>query len=157
MSVGLVVGRFQPLHFGHVAVLKQADAAVDELVVAIGSSQESGIERNPYDAATRRAMIEGVHDEVASARWRIVEVPDINDPPNWAGHCFRITGPVDVVFGHDEETLGLFRETEVDVVSVPFAKRDAWCGTTIRKQILDGDEAWRKAVPEHVAEIIARD
>ncbi|MEK6857287.1 MAG: adenylyltransferase/cytidyltransferase family protein, partial [Nanoarchaeota archaeon] len=41
MKTGLFIGRFQPLHKGHVEVMKTLAETLDKLVIAIGSSNKS--------------------------------------------------------------------------------------------------------------------
>ncbi len=48
---GLYIGRFQPYHLGHQAVLEKIAEEVDEIVIVIGSAQESHTAENPF---TRR-------------------------------------------------------------------------------------------------------
>ena len=38
---GLVIGRFQPLHSGHENMIRRALDVCDEVVIVIGSAQES--------------------------------------------------------------------------------------------------------------------
>ncbi|MDP6459455.1 MAG: adenylyltransferase/cytidyltransferase family protein, partial [Candidatus Hydrothermarchaeota archaeon] len=38
---GLLIGRFQPFHKGHVYVVKKVLKGVDELIICIGSAQLS--------------------------------------------------------------------------------------------------------------------
>ncbi|MEM4844508.1 MAG: adenylyltransferase/cytidyltransferase family protein [Ignisphaera sp.] len=38
---GVYPGRFQPLHWGHVSIVRWALERVDEVIVAIGTAQES--------------------------------------------------------------------------------------------------------------------
>ena len=38
---GLFVGRFQPFHLGHLDMVKYALTEVDELIIVIGSAQDS--------------------------------------------------------------------------------------------------------------------
>ncbi|RPJ28200.1 MAG: nicotinamide-nucleotide adenylyltransferase, partial [Nitrosopumilales archaeon] len=57
MSRGLFIGRFQPFHLGHIAAIKFAFTNVDELIIAIGSSQASYDPQNPFTAGERLSMI----------------------------------------------------------------------------------------------------
>ncbi|MBP1357507.1 MAG: adenylyltransferase/cytidyltransferase family protein, partial [Sulfolobus sp.] len=41
MFRGLYPGRFQPFHLGHLSVIKWALERVNELIILIGSAQES--------------------------------------------------------------------------------------------------------------------
>ncbi|MBL8590480.1 MAG: bifunctional nicotinamide-nucleotide adenylyltransferase/Nudix hydroxylase [Methylobacteriaceae bacterium] len=52
------IGRFQPLHNGHVAVMREALAAAPRLVVLVGSANVARSPRNPFTYDERKAMIE---------------------------------------------------------------------------------------------------
>lgn len=56
--LGLYLGRFQPLHIGHASVIDRMLKECEEIVIAIGSAQEFGTERNPLDYGKRRYLIE---------------------------------------------------------------------------------------------------
>ncbi len=142
----LVVGRFQPLHHGHASLLSAAQAACDQLVVALGSSNAPSGPRHPFDDAERTHMLRRIVPHAV-----IVPVTDLNDPPRWAKHCLDATGPVDAVWGHDASPLELFREVGMAVHRVPEIERHRYQGSIIRHQMAAGDNSWREAVPAEVA------
>ena len=47
---GLLIGRFQPFHFGHLEAIRFGLSKVDKLFIGIGSSNKSHQERNPFTA-----------------------------------------------------------------------------------------------------------
>jgi bifunctional NMN adenylyltransferase/nudix hydrolase len=57
-TVAFVVGRFQPFHNGHKALIEEALKISEHVVVFIGSVQESRTDKNPYTYEERKAMIE---------------------------------------------------------------------------------------------------
>ena len=56
-KVGLYIGRFQPFHKGHLSVVQEALDHCDKLIIAIGSAQESGTEKNPFGFELRKELI----------------------------------------------------------------------------------------------------
>lgn len=56
-KVGLICGRFQPIHKGHVELIKTALKECDTLIIAVGSAQEYGTKKNPFDFKTRKELI----------------------------------------------------------------------------------------------------
>lgn len=56
-TVAFVVGRFQPFHNGHKALIEEALKISEHVVVFIGSVQESRTDKNPYTYEERKAMI----------------------------------------------------------------------------------------------------
>jgi cytidyltransferase-related domain len=53
----LFIGRFQPLHRGHEEVIKWLLGRHEEVVVAIGSANESFTPRNPFTVGERIEML----------------------------------------------------------------------------------------------------
>lgn len=54
---GLLIGRFQPFHMGHLSAVKFALSQVEKLWIGIGSSNKSHEKRNPFTADERKEMI----------------------------------------------------------------------------------------------------
>ena len=57
MKVGVVIGRFQPLHDGHKSIISKMVAETDKAFVLVGSANSTGTIRNPWTYARREAMI----------------------------------------------------------------------------------------------------
>ena len=54
---GLLIGRFQPFHLGHLDAVNFALSQVENLWISIGSSNKSHEQRNPFTADERKEMI----------------------------------------------------------------------------------------------------
>lgn len=84
-DVAVYIGRFQPFHRGHFAVVEEALAQAEEVVILIGSANLSRDTRNPFTFKERAAVISDVLDrEYADweGRWqdRVTILP-LNDTP----------------------------------------------------------------------------
>ncbi|HJQ93248.1 MAG TPA: adenylyltransferase/cytidyltransferase family protein [Candidatus Thermoplasmatota archaeon] len=153
----LVLGRFQPLHNGHKALIQEALGRGATVIVAIGSSAAKPGLRNPFTTAERRQMVEATFpNEMRSGAVVLAEVPDLHDPMRYVAHTLAITGPVDAVFGNDDETLGLFERAGMRIESPGLVDRARFEAKAIRAQIAADDGAWRKSVPPAVAELLVR-
>lgn len=151
----LVVGRFQPVHKGHVALVQRALEDCQEVIVGIGSSAAKTSLRNPFSADERRQMLGACFPaDLAAGRLRILDVPDIHNPPKWVAHVLTITGPVDRVFGNDDDTLALFEMANLTVSRPGLVDRDRCEGSRIRMQLAEDDPAWRKCVPAPVVALL---
>lgn len=75
-KVGVFIGRFQPLHLGHLATIERALTEVDELVIVIGSARTARNLRNPFTADERREMIETAIPKDKRSRVRFEFVRD---------------------------------------------------------------------------------
>ncbi|HIH35636.1 MAG TPA: adenylyltransferase/cytidyltransferase family protein, partial [Methanosphaera sp.] len=54
---GLLIGRMQPVHKGHISVIKDTLKEVDELIIGIGSSDKSHTNSNPFTGGERILML----------------------------------------------------------------------------------------------------
>ena len=62
-DVGLVCGRFQTFHKGHEKLIDTGLMLCDRLLILIGSAQECGTERNPFNIATRIKMLKTIYGD----------------------------------------------------------------------------------------------
>ncbi|MFA5945217.1 MAG: adenylyltransferase/cytidyltransferase family protein [Candidatus Thermoplasmatota archaeon] len=153
----LVLGRFQPFHLGHKALVREALGRGATVVLAIGSSTAKPGLRNPFTTAERRQMVEAVFpNEIRSGAIVLAEVPDLHDPLRYAAHALAITGPVDVVYGNDDMTTGLFERAGLRVESPGLVERERYEAKAIRAQIAADDLTWRKSVPPAVADLLLK-
>jgi len=89
------IGRFQPLHNGHVHVINEALGHARKVIVLVGSSNVARSPRNPFTYDERRTMIESTarRGEIAAASDRVLirPLPDFayNDPA-WIAHAQHI-------------------------------------------------------------------
>ena len=54
---GLLIGRMQPVHNGHIDIIKETLKEVDELIIGIGSAQLSHTLKDPFTAGERLLML----------------------------------------------------------------------------------------------------
>jgi len=152
---GLVVGRFQPFHNGHRALVQHALERCGSVVVGIGSSAAKPGVRHPFTAAERRQMVAAAFPrEVAAGLVTFADIPDLHDPPRYARHALALTGPVDAVFGNDDATLDLFEAAGLRVERPGLVDRARHEGKAIRALLAADDAAWRKLVPPAVADLL---
>ncbi len=70
------IGRFQPFHHGHKAVIREALQHSDEVIILIGSANLPRSLHNPFSVAERTAMIKGAHSDADAARIHCVGLDD---------------------------------------------------------------------------------
>ncbi|MDX1440900.1 MAG: nicotinamide-nucleotide adenylyltransferase [Nitrosopumilaceae archaeon] len=143
---GLLIGRFQPFHLGHLEALRFALSKVDKLWVGLGSSNKPPQHNNPFSAEERKNMILSSIDESIKNRIEIYFIPDFDDHKKWVSHIDTIVPKFDIVFTNDEMTKFLYEKRKTKVSSIPFTKRDILSGTNIRDQIIS-DQPWENFVP----------
>ncbi|MFH1402798.1 MAG: nicotinamide-nucleotide adenylyltransferase [Candidatus Altiarchaeota archaeon] len=146
----LVVGRFQPLHKGHVSLIEYAAAHSGELLIGVGSSNKSGVKDNPFSFEEREDMI--VNSLVLDVGFEVVGIPDFGDDGKWM-EWISENLDFDAYYGNTERETNLFRQAGFSVVEVPFFNRVLYSATEVRRRIVeDGD--WRSLVPDAVAKVI---
>ncbi|MDI6884164.1 MAG: nicotinamide-nucleotide adenylyltransferase [Hadesarchaea archaeon] len=150
-----MIGRFQPIHKGHVEVIKQILEEVDELIIGIGSSQEGNTLDNPFTAEERVYMIERALEEAAVDRSRVnvVLIPDVHNDKIWASHVVKLSPRFSVVYSGNPWVQRLFMEAGYEVRTPPPFKRKEYQGMEIRDRMLKGEE-WEHLVPESVLAVM---
>lgn len=146
VNVGLIIGRFQPLHKGHVYLFRQALKHVDSLVIGIGSTNITN-EDNPFPFATRKKMLLSVLREqklMPFAR-KIFSLKDQSDE-EWMKETIKKAGKVDVVIGNNEWVNGLFEKKGYKILRLSYYKRHLYESTKVRKLIKTGKK-WHARVP----------
>ena len=76
MKSGIFIGRFQPVHQGHIHALGIAASQVDQLYVLVGSANQCRSIRNPWTFQERSAML---RQKLFSAGIHNVEIIPLND------------------------------------------------------------------------------
>ncbi len=152
-NYSLVVGRFQPLHKGHMDVIKKCAEQSEHLTIGIGSAQYSHVPENPFTAGERYMMINRSLRDEGIKNYSIVPIEDLNRYSVWVAHVVSMVPPFRKVYTNNPQTRRLFEEAGFDVHQSPLYNRDVFSGTEIRRRMLN-DEEWRSLVPEAVANII---
>ena len=152
MKRGLYVGRFQPFHNGHKAVIDLLCDEVDEFIIGIGSAQMSHDIRHPFTAGERVLMIQRVLAE-AKIPVYIIPLEDIKRNALWVAHVVSMVPPFDVVYTSNPLVIRLFTEAGFRVESPPMYQRQELSGTAIRQKMLEGGD-WKQYVPEAAGLVI---
>lgn len=152
---GLLIGRFQPFHIGHLFAVKFALSNVDKLWIGIGSSNRSNEKRNPFTADERKEMILSSIDSETRNRVEIYYVPDIGDHERWTYHVDSIVPKYDMVFSNDDFTIALYQQRGIRVLPVPLLERESVSGTNIREMIATGKD-WSNLVPQGTKEVLLK-
>jgi len=152
---GLYVGRFQPFHKGHLAVISDILEEVDELIIIIGSAQYSHRMDNPFTTGERLIMIhEALKEaEIQLERFWIIPVPDLHRHMLWVAEVVSYTPRFDTAYSNDPLTSRLLKEAGFKVKPCPFHRRNLYSATEVRRRMLEGKD-WESLVPRSVATYI---
>jgi len=152
---GLLIGRFQPFHLGHLDALKFALSKVENLWIGLGSSNKPIQKNNPFSAEERRIMIMNSLDDSLKNRIRIYPIPDIENHIKWIELIDTIVPKFDLVFTNDDLTHHLYSKRNVKTASIPFTRREVLSGTNIRNMIIS-DQNWLELVPEGTRNLLTK-
>lgn len=146
----LIVGRFQPFHNGHLAVVREALEEADEVVIGIAAATDSYQVDNPFTAGERNEMVTLAMREAGVDQFRVVNLPDINNYAVWPRYVVSLCPPFEVVVAHNPTTLELFQDLGYRTRRAkPFQRGDC-SGTRIRELMARGGD-WEALVPTAVA------
>lgn len=93
-DVAVYIGRFQPFHHGHLALLRRTLDTAPLCVVVIGSAFQARTPKNPFTWQERAEMIRLALPEADRARLVFVPVRDYYDEARWLGF---VRGKVDAL------------------------------------------------------------
>ena len=152
---GILIGRMQPVHNGHVEVIKRILEEVDEIVIGIGSAQLSHEVKDPFTAGERVLMMTQALAEinVDPSRYYIIPMQDINFNAIWVSHVKMLTPPFSILYSGNPLVKQLFSEEGYEVRQPPLYDRLNLSGTEVRRRILK-DENWQELVPNATVELL---
>jgi nicotinamide-nucleotide adenylyltransferase len=166
---GMVHGRFQPFHNGHLEYLRGAADRCDEVFVGITNPDPERIkpeasdplrhlpESNPYTYVERLLMVKSAAPDagIDLARLHVIPFP-VNEPELWRAYV-----PDDVVqfirlFSDWGGTkLERLRDAGYEVVVLDEGAEKEVSGADVRAALRDGGD-WESLVPPGVAEVLKR-
>ena len=144
---GLLIGRFQPFHLGHLAALRFALPKVDKLWLGLGSSNKPMEKNNPFSVDERKKMILSSIDDSIKNKISIFPIPDLDNHVKWILNIDTIVPDYEIIFSNDPMTEHLYSKRKIQVTAIPFLKRDQLSGTRLR-DLIKSDQKWDDLVPE---------
>jgi nicotinamide-nucleotide adenylyltransferase len=147
----LFIGRFQPLHWGHVKVVEWLLSQHDEVVVAIGSADRALTFENPFTPGERVEMF--LRHFGRNCRLVYCTVPDTGGPASLWGAYLRHWCPrYHAIYSNNPWVAAALSYWGVKVRGHP--QFGSYSATTARLLMARGDERWRELVPPAVAAYI---
>lgn len=148
MATALFIGRFQPLHKGHVEYLRKI-LKRNKLKVVIGSAQEKNTEKNPFSARERKHMLKLCFQEP-------IEIYSVRDYPGdnkrWIDTIKKKVGEFEVVYiGENQLVHDIFTEAGYKVKTM---KRIRDISSTRIRKLIKENKDWKDFVPKAVYKYI---
>jgi nicotinamide-nucleotide adenylyltransferase len=155
MIRGMFVGRFSPFHLGHLQTVKIILQEVDELIIVIGSAQQSHTATDPFTAGERLQMIRQalITENLPIEDIYCIPIYDIFRNPVWVSHVQSFCPSFSVVFSNNSLIRRLFSEAGYEIQSSKLLERDVFKGSHIRQLMIE-DKQWDHLVPLSVYKFI---
>ena len=150
---GLLIGRFQPFHLGHLDAVLFGLARAENLFIGIGSSNKFNEKKNPFSTEERREMIVSSIEPSMIDQIKIFDIPDVGDHEKWTFEIDKIVPKYDVVFTNDDFTKTLFEKRQINIIQVVLKDREKFSGTIVRELITD-DKNWQDLVPDGTRKVL---
>ena len=164
VSAGMIHGRFQPFHNGHLEYLRGAAAQSEEVFVGITNPDPQRIkeepsdplrhlpESNPFTYVERLLMIEAVAED-EGIRAHVIPFP-VNEPELWPAYVpAGVTQYLRLFSEWGGTKLERMREAGYDVVVLDEGVDKEVSGIDVRAALRSGGE-WEALVPPGVARVI---
>lgn len=162
-SLAVVIGRFQPFHLGHLALIEHALSVAPRVLVVVGSAPAPRLAKNPFTAAERTGCIRESLAPEQRARVAFAHVRDYYDEPRWAGAVKAAarresSGPVTLV-GFRKDDSSSYLSSFPDWRELALPRQAPIDGTSLRESYFacapgELPEALASAVPAAVARFL---
>lgn len=163
-AFGVVIGRFQPFHNGHLDLINAAFAHSDQVIVVLGSARSARTTKNPWRAEEREEMIRASLRGEQLERLHIVHVRDyFNNDNLWISD---VQGRVGEIVDDPEEEICLFGHAKDESTSAYLRSFPQWQeeqptgiartinATEIRRRYFEEEPDWSELIPEPVVAIL---
>ena len=149
----IFIGRFQPFHNAHLYDIKKILKYADEIIIAIGSSQEKNTLQNPFSYNERRQMIKDVFKKEKIKNYKIYPVPDLYNDKKWAGHIKKTLPKADFFYSGNKWTIKCLKKHDSNIKIKKISLIKGISGTIVRNKMIKG-ENWQILVPKEIADYI---
>ena len=153
-DLGILVGRFQTLHAGHVMMINKAIELCGEVGLFVGSSQESGTENNPFSYEIRKKMLK----KVFGRKLKIYPLIDIHvgNYSGWGEYVLKNVvekfgrSPDLLISGKEERRINWFDGVSgLTISELYIPKLIDISASEMRGFLAQGDESsWKQYSPE---------
>lgn len=152
MVRGCYIGRFQPYHNGHHSLVQRIAEDIDELVLAIGSADQSHTRHDPFTAGERIMMITKSLVDIDLVTYP-VPIEDLDRNSVWVSHVRSMSPHFEIAYSNNPLVIQLFEEAGVEVRQSPMFNREELEGTEVRERMTQESD-WESLVPDAVVEVV---
>lgn len=148
----VLIGRFQPWHSGHMALLQAALAQAQQVVVVLGSAHQARSPKNPFTWQERADMVLDSLAPAERARVHCVPVRDHYDEARWVQavrqgvQALVPAGAAVALVGHFKDHSSSYLQSFPGWTLLSLPRLGAFDGTPLRERYWNPEEAPRSAV-----------
>lgn len=156
-DTGLICGRFQTFHKGHEKLVDTGLLLCDRLLILVGSAQEYGTERNPYNIVTREKMLREIYGN--NPNIMIYGLSDMTNEDDicveWGRYLldnvdrYIYKNPEVMIYGNDESrSLWFSKEDLANTTELIINRAELPISATLLRQLMldDNRKEWMKLV-----------
>ena len=157
-DIAFFIGRFQPLHHGHIYIINYILKRYSKLKIGIGSSQLSYQKNDPFTGEERVAFIRAAMEtrNIEDSRFAIYKIPDIFNAQKWVEHVISIAGHFDIIYSNSDWVRELFINKGYRVGKKLGIFKKKFNGSNIRNLINKKDSSWTRLVPKEIVNLITK-
>ncbi len=155
-NIAFFIGRFQPLHHGHIYIINYILKKHNKLKIGIGSSQLSYKKNDPFTGQERVIFIKKVMEtrNINPNRYTIYQIPDVFNAQKWVDHLISIVGNIDIVYSNSDWVRELFNNKGFKIANKLGIFKKKYNSTNIRNLISKEDNSWTQLVPKEISTLI---
>jgi bifunctional NMN adenylyltransferase/nudix hydrolase len=146
-QVAVVIGRFQPFHNGHAALLRRALTTAPQVIVVLGSAFQARDAKDPFTHDERAAMIAATFSADERGRVQFAPVRDCHDERRWADalqvavrQIIGKTAPAALV-GYHKDLSSAYLRRFADWTFTDAGRAGDVDATRLRQIYFEGDDA----------------
>ena len=165
-KVGFIIGRFMPLHNGHIEMINSAAKQVDELIVLVGSMGAPVGERNPYSIQERLKWLNECNDFWEKDKITFIPIFDLTNEDDsnkaWGDYIYdlmkKITNEEKFTYftSESEEKMTEWFGENQNIKVVFFTRFSDISATKVRQSICGNWGYFIGNCPESVIKVIER-
>ena len=162
------IGRFQPLHLGHVKIIERAYELSDNVMIGIGSANQSRSTKNPFTYEERAEMIKSLFPDVITVRlddYRYDDQKWLTNARKWfESHILALEGmsqtKIDrkriALIGHEKDGSSFYLKMFPEWKSESVENYKGLNSTEIRNGLFEHGDVMVDHVPEEVKALVEK-
>lgn len=154
MATGVFIGRFQPLHKGHLTVIEKMQKEASKIIIVLGTptNLKTINPDNPFTTKERKRMLEIILKKYSKVPWKIVVIKDYNRHDVWLNNLKRkIPGKNAIIYSGNKLVQNLCKKNGLKVKSVDYIINIH--ATKIRK-LMHNRKPWKHYLPNEINKVV---